>query len=126
MTDATAPLELVKIRKEFGGVVAISEFSLTLNGGEVWLCRRQRRRQVHLIKIVSGIHQPTSGEVRLGGRRVHLSDPSAARRLGVEVVHQDLAIAEHQPVYMNMFLGRELVTRRLRRLTRTNVRRPRP
>ena len=122
MTDATAPLELVKIRKEFGGVVAIGEFSLTLNGGEVVaLVGDNGAGKSTLIKIVSGIHQPTSGEVRLGGRRVHLSDPSAARRLGVEVVHQDLAIAEHQPVYMNMFLGRELVTRPLRRLDKKRM-----
>ena len=122
MTDAMPPLELVKIRKEFGGVVAVSEFSLTLNRGEVVaLVGDNGAGKSTLVKFVSGIHQPTSGEVRLGGQRVNLSDPSAARRLGVEVVHQDLAIAEHQPVYMNMFLGRELVTRPLRRLDRKRM-----
>jgi len=116
----TAParaLALTKIRKEFGGVVAINEFNLEVNRGEVVaLVGDNGGGKSTLIKMVSGIYQPTSGEISLDGDPVKLSDPSVARSLGVEVVHQDLAIADHQPVYMNMFLGRELVTGPFRRL----------
>lgn len=118
MSDDTRPaLSLSKIRKEFGGVVAINEFSLDVRRGEVVaLVGDNGAGKSTLIKMVSGVYQPTSGDICLDGHQVKLSDPSAARDLGVEVVHQDLAIADQQPVFMNMFLGRELVTGPLRRL----------
>ena len=50
-----------------------------------------------------------------------MADASSARARGVEVVYQDLALADQQPVYMNMFLGRELVTGPLRRLDRKRM-----
>ena len=122
MTQAAPPLQLENIRKEFGGVVAINEFSLAVHPGEVVaLVGDNGAGKSTLIKIVSGIYQPTSGDVRLGGEKVHLSDASVARKLGVEVVHQDLAIADHQTVYMNMFLGRELVTGPFRRLDKKRM-----
>ncbi|MEQ9248373.1 MAG: ATP-binding cassette domain-containing protein, partial [Nitratireductor sp.] len=62
-----------------------------------------------LIKIISGVHAPTSGTIRLDGEAVSFSDASMARSSGIEVVYQDLALADLQPVYMNLFLGREKV-----------------
>ena len=124
MTAATTapPLALEKIRKEFGGVVAINEFNLTVAAGEVVaLVGDNGAGKSTLIKIVSGIYQPTSGDVRLGGEKVNLTDASVARKLGVEVVHQDLAIVDHQTVYMNMFLGRELTTGPFRRLDKRRM-----
>jgi len=122
MTATAPPLVLDKIRKEFGGIVAVNEFSLTVNRGEiVALVGDNGAGKSTLIKIISGIYQPTSGAVILGGQRAHLSDASVARKMGVEVVHQDLAIADHQPVYMNMFLGRELVTGPFRRLDKKRM-----
>ncbi|GLI26397.1 ABC transporter ATP-binding protein [Agromyces rhizosphaerae] len=60
------------------------------------------------MKMISGVHQPTDGEIRLGGEKVAFRDASDARANGVEVVYQDLALVDLQPVYMNLFLGREL------------------
>jgi ABC-type sugar transport system ATPase subunit len=121
--DAGTPaLTLRAVRKEFGGVVAIQDFSLEVHRGEVVaLVGDNGAGKSTLIKMVSGIHQPTAGEIALDGETVRLSDPSAARSLGVEVVHQDLAIADNQPVYMNMFLGRELVTGPFRRLDKKRM-----
>jgi len=122
MTDPVHALALSRVRKEFGGVVAIDEFSLTVQRGEVVaLVGDNGAGKSTLIKIVSGIYQPTSGEIALDGEPVKLSDASGARRLGVEVVHQDLAIADHPPVFMNMFLGRELVTGPFRRLDKKRM-----
>jgi simple sugar transport system ATP-binding protein len=61
-----------------------------------------------LVKIIAGVYDQTHGEILLDGEPVRFSDPSASRRAGIDVVYQDLALADHQPVYMNMFLGREL------------------
>jgi ABC-type sugar transport system ATPase subunit len=70
------------------------------------------------VKCLAGVYPPTSGEILIAGQRVDFSGPLDARRHGIEVVFQDLALANLQPVYMNLFLGRELVTGPLRRLDR--------
>ena len=102
-------LSLTDIHKAFGGVVAIDNFSLDLHPGEiVALVGDNGAGKSTLIKIVSGVHKPTSGSIRLDGDETSFSDASGARAAGIEVVYQDLALADQQPVYMNMFLGREL------------------
>ena len=110
MTPAPEPvLSLQGIHKAFGGVVAIETFSLDLHPGEiVALVGDNGAGKSTLIKMISGVHSPTSGDIRLDGRPVTFADASGARAAGVEVVYQDLALADQQPVYMNMFLGREL------------------
>ncbi|MGB7268819.1 MAG: ATP-binding cassette domain-containing protein [Albidovulum sp.] len=102
-------LALKDIHKAFGGVVAIDNFSLDLYAGEiVALVGDNGAGKSTLIKIVSGVHKPTSGSIRLDGKDISFKDASGAREAGIEVVYQDLALADQQPVYMNMFLGREL------------------
>ena len=122
-TALTTPaLQLDKIRKEFGGVVAIKEFSLSVRRGEVVaLVGDNGAGKSTLVKLVSGVYQPTSGDILLDGEKVTATDASHARDLGVEVVYQDLALADHQPVYMNMFLGRELITGPFRRLDKKRM-----
>jgi simple sugar transport system ATP-binding protein len=102
-------LQLRKLHKAFGGVVAIKEYSLDLYPGEiVALVGDNGAGKSTLVKMISGVYQPTSGRIFLDGEEVTLASASSARDLGIEVVYQDLALAENQPVYMNMFLGREL------------------
>lgn len=102
-------LSLKNIHKAFGGVVAIQNFSLNLHAGEiVALVGDNGAGKSTLIKIVSGVYAPTSGTIQLDGETTSFSDASSARSKGIEVVYQDLALADQQPVYMNMFLGREL------------------
>ncbi len=108
--EAGPVLELENIHKAFGGVVAIENFSLDLKAGEiVALVGDNGAGKSTLIKIISGVHAPTSGTIRLNGEAVSFSDASQARSSGIEVVYQDLALADQQPVYMNLFLGREKV-----------------
>ncbi len=122
MTDAVPALELEKIHKSFGGVVAINELSLSVHRGEVVaLVGDNGAGKSTLIKIVAGVHPPTSGRIRLDGEEVTAATASAVRGHGVEVVYQDLALADAQPVYMNMFLGREAVRGPLRRLDRKRM-----
>ncbi len=108
---STGPvLELANIHKAFGGVVAVEDFSLDLHAGEiVALVGDNGAGKSTLIKMISGVHAPTSGTISLDGETVSFADASVARAHGVEVVYQDLALADQQPVYMNMFLGRETV-----------------
>lgn len=112
-------LSLRRIRKRFGGIVAIQEFSIDLHAGEiVALVGDNGAGKSTLIKIISGVHRPSSGNMAMDGETVNFADSSEARRQGIEVVYQDLALANQQPVYMNLYLGRELrhpVTRLLDR-----------
>ena len=119
----TPTLCLKDIRKSFGGVTAIQNFSLDLYPGEiVALVGDNGAGKSTLIKIVSGVHRPTSGNIALDGASVSFSDASAARSHGIEVVYQDLALADEQPVYMNMFLGRELTRKPFGFLDKTRMR----
>lgn len=108
-TERQPVLSLRKLHKAFGGIVAIEEFSLDLYPGEiVALVGDNGAGKSTLVKMISGVYQPTSGRIYIDGQEVTLASASSARDLGIEVVYQDLALAENQPVYMNMFLGREV------------------
>ena len=112
-------LSLERIHKTFGGVVAIEDLTLDVYPGEVVaLVGDNGAGKSTLVKIIAGVHRATSGRMLIDGAEVNFHDPSEARDLGVQVVYQDLALADRQPVYMNMFLGRELTTGPLRRLDR--------
>ncbi len=101
-------LRLENIHKSFGGVVAIDDFSLNLKSGEiVALVGDNGAGKSTLIKIISGVYTPTSGSISFDGENVKFKDATQARAAGIEVVYQDLALADEQAVYMNMFLGRE-------------------
>ena len=105
-------LALHGLRKVFGGVTALENFSLNLYAGEiVALVGDNGAGKSTLIKTVSGVHMPTAGMMYLDGEQVSFANASSARKRGIEVVYQDLALANQQPVYMNMFLGRELTRR---------------
>ncbi|MCB1500853.1 MAG: sugar ABC transporter ATP-binding protein [Bauldia sp.] len=121
---ASAPpvLGLHNIRKEFGGVVAIEDFSLDVRAGEVVaLVGDNGAGKSTLIKIICGVYPPTAGRILIDGGDVRFSDPSESQARGIQVVYQDLALAERQPVYMNLFLGREATTGPFRRLDRKRM-----
>jgi ABC-type sugar transport system ATPase subunit len=122
-TEERVPvLSLNGIHKTFGGVVAIDRFDLDIYAGEVVaLVGDNGAGKSTLIKIIAGVHQPNEGTVLIDGKQVSMTDPSDSQALGIQVVYQDLALADNQPVYMNMFLGREQVTGPLRWLDRKKM-----
>jgi simple sugar transport system ATP-binding protein len=108
-TTTTVPLVLRGLSKHFGGVVAVERFDLEVAAGEiVALVGDNGAGKSTLVKMISGLYQPTGGEIVIHGKPVRFRDASDARAQGVEVVYQDLALVDQQPVYMNLFLGREL------------------
>ncbi len=62
-----------------------------------------------LIKCISGIHAPDSGQMWWAAERVDIHTPRAAAALGIETVYQDLALCDNLDIVQNMFLGRERV-----------------
>jgi simple sugar transport system ATP-binding protein len=102
-------LELRNVSKYFGEVRALQNVNFHLGQNEiVGLLGDNGAGKSTLIKIITGYHQPTSGEIYFKGQKVdHLSVPKA-RKLGVETVYQERALAELQTLWRNIFLGREL------------------
>jgi ABC-type sugar transport system ATPase subunit len=117
---STTPLvRLDRVRKEFRAVVALEQITLEVHPGEiVALVGDNGAGKSTVVKCIAGVYPPTAGTILLEGQPVHFSSPLDARSHGIEVVFQELALANAQPVYMNMFLGRELVKGPLRRLDR--------
>jgi len=115
-------LRVVHVRKTFGAVVALDDVTLDVEPGSiVALVGDNGAGKSTLVKCIAGVHRPTAGQILIDDRPVGFAGPLDARREGIEVVFQDLALASAQPVYMNMFLGRELVTGALRRLDRAGM-----
>jgi D-xylose transport system ATP-binding protein len=104
----TPVLELRGVTKRFGAVVALHEVDFHVNTGEVMaLVGDNGAGKSTLIKCVSGIHHIDGGEVCFEGSPVTIHGPKEAADMGIEVVYQDLALADNLDVVQNMFLGRE-------------------
>jgi simple sugar transport system ATP-binding protein len=102
-------LEVRGLDKNYGHVRALHGADFDVNGGEVVaLVGDNGAGKSTLIKVLSGTVQPDGGEILFEGRPVHIDTPIAARRLGLETVYQDLALAEALDPAANLFLGREL------------------
>jgi simple sugar transport system ATP-binding protein len=103
-------LEARGVTRRFGHVQALRGASFTAHAGEVVaLVGDNGAGKSTLVKTLAGALRPDSGEILLDGRPVHLTDPVAAQRLGIETVYQDLALAAEIDPAANMFLGREIV-----------------
>jgi D-xylose transport system ATP-binding protein len=102
-------LELRGISKSFGSVRALNDCDFAAQAGEVMaLVGDNGAGKSTLIKCAAGINSIDAGEIYFEGSRVHLRGPKDAARLGIEVVYQDLALADNLDVVQNMYLGREL------------------
>src|SRR5918994_2738776 len=107
MSD-TPLLELRGVSKHFGAVIALHEVDFKVHPGCVTaLVGDNGAGKSTLIKCVAGIYRIDAGEINYDGKPVHISGPRDASDLGIEVVYQDLALADNLDVVQNMFLGRE-------------------
>jgi D-xylose transport system ATP-binding protein len=115
-------LELRGIEKRFGAVEVLKGVDFTVHPGEVMaLVGDNGAGKSTLIKCVAGIHPIDGGEVVYDGEVVHIHGPKDSARLGIEVVYQDLALADNLDVVQNMFLGREDTYGPLRQLDETTM-----
>jgi D-xylose transport system ATP-binding protein len=105
-------LELRGVGKSFGPVLALSGVDFDAAAGEVTaLVGDHGAGKSTLVKCIGGIHRIDAGEIRIDGTPAHLHEPRDAAQLGIEIVHQDLALCDNLDVVGNMFLGREKITR---------------
>jgi len=112
--EATPVVEMRNIKKNFAAVQALKGVDLVLRHGEVLgLVGDNAAGKSTLMKVLSGAYIPEEGEILIEGKKEHLTDPLHARRLGIEMVYQDLALANNLDVTSNVFLGRETASTHL-------------
>ena len=112
--ESAPVVEMRNIKKSFGAVQALRGIDLTVHHNEILgLLGDNAAGKSTLMKVLSGAYIPDEGEILLDGEKVHITDPMHARRLGIEMVYQDLALANNLDVTANVFLGREEVGSKL-------------
>lgn len=105
----TPVIELRKVSKTFGEVRSLSEVDFAVYPGEiVGLLGDNGAGKSTLVKTVMGYHTPDQGgEIFFEGQRIDDWSTARARALGIETVYQERALCEKQPIWRNMFMGRE-------------------
>ena len=101
-------LQLRGVGKHFGAVQALTDVNLDVPAGQVTaLIGDNGAGKSVLIKCIAGIHTPDGGHILWEGRAAHIRTPRDSAALGIETVHQDLALCDNLDIVQNMFLGRE-------------------
>ena len=103
-------LEMKSINKSFGGVQALRDLSINLKSGEILgLVGDNAAGKSTLMKILTGFHQADTGTIYINGKKIVIDSPRVSKRLGIEMVYQDLELCKNLSVTENLFLGKELM-----------------
>jgi len=104
-------VKMMGIHKWFGKVHALKGVDFEVKRSEVvGLVGDNGAGKSTLIKILSGVHLADKGEIYFEGEKVNITSPAYARRLGIETVYQEQALAPNMSISRNIFMGRELTT----------------
>ncbi len=105
----SAPLlELEDISKYYGNIIALTDVTTSVNAGEVTCVLGDNGAgKSTFIKILSGVHQPTDGTVRMNGDEITFAHPRQSLDAGIATVYQDLAMVPLMSVWRNFWMGAE-------------------
>ena len=107
-------LQIEGITKIFPGIRALDDVRLDLRRGEIHaLIGENGAGKSTFIKVLTGIHQPDAGSIRLDGQPIVMASPLVARRHGIAAIHQHLAAYPDLSVAENIFMGNEQTAGRL-------------
>ena len=102
-------LQLRNIYKNFGNVKVLKDVNIKINKGEVVaLIGDNGAGKSTLIKVITGVHRPTSGQVSFKGEEVVIKSVAQSRKMGIEAVYQERALCDQQELWRNIFAGREI------------------
>jgi len=106
-------IEMKNIKKSFGSNQVLKDVSFSLNGGEICaLLGENGAGKSTLMNILGGVLPMDSGVIRIDEKEVLLTTPLESQQAGIAFIHQELNLINDLPIYENMFLGRELKTKR--------------
>ena len=106
--EASLALECRNIRKEFPGVLALSDVSLQVRCGEIHaLLGQNGAGKSTLVKVLTGVYQHDGGEILVDGKAVRMASAADAEANGIVIVHQDQQLVAQFDVTRNVFLGIE-------------------
>jgi len=102
-------VEMISLKKNFGGIKALQQVDLTINSGEVHgLLGENGAGKSTLMRILCGLEVPDEGVIRIEGAEAEIQKPSDAQSLGVGMIPQELILVDGMTVYENIFLGYEI------------------
>ncbi|MDA8250080.1 MAG: sugar ABC transporter ATP-binding protein, partial [Rhodospirillales bacterium] len=103
-------LELRGLDKRFTGTHALKSVTLAFERGEIHaIVGENGAGKSTLIKLLTGVHLKSAGEILWEGRHVEMGGPQDALALGINAVHQEVVLCPHLTVAANLFLGDERV-----------------
>lgn len=106
-------IEMKNIRKSFGSNDVLKDVSLTIKGGDICaLLGENGAGKSTLMNILGGVHGMDSGSIMVDGTQLTFANPAESQKAGIAFIHQELNLINDLPIYENMFLGRELKTKR--------------
>ena len=109
MTTSTPVLQISGLTRHYGGVQALTDAHFSLAPGEhAAIVGDNGAGKSTFVRLITGVEQPSDGQIALDGRVMHFASPLDAREQGIETVYQSLALAEDLDVPSNIFLGREI------------------
>src|SRR5262245_36639754 len=101
---APSALSIRELGKSFGAVKALQDVSFDLAHGEVvGLLGDNGAGKSTLAKCIAGVFHPDQGHIAVNGSEVQIQSPHHARDLGIETVHQGLALVAKLDVASNLF-----------------------
>jgi len=109
-TEGPVILEMRSITKEFPGVKALSNVSLTVRAGEIHaICGENGAGKSTLMKVLSGVYPygTYSGDIVYQGQVMHFKDIRSSEAAGIAIIHQELALIPELSITENIFLGNE-------------------
>jgi simple sugar transport system ATP-binding protein len=113
MNDTRPLIEMNNIDLSFGSFQALKNVSVSFDGGElVGLVGDNGAGKTTLIRILCGMHAPTSGEVYINGQKIDRFSPRLAIDMGIETIQQSVGLCNNLSIARNFYLGREPVKRR--------------
>jgi ribose transport system ATP-binding protein len=101
-------LEMKGITKEFPGVKALDKVSIKVHESEILaLLGENGAGKSTLIKVLAGVHQPSSGQIIINGEPVKIENPKHSQNLGISIIYQEFNLIPHMSIAENIFIGRE-------------------
>lgn len=106
-------VEMKNMRKCFGSNEVLKDVTFSIKGGEICaLLGENGAGKSTLMNILGGVHRQDSGSIFVDGQEVDFRSPAQSQQAGIAFIHQELNLINDLPIYENMFLGRELKTKR--------------